>query len=192
MVSIFNISKRYRFRTVFHTNPVCIWKVHTNRRRRRGIACFTRYGNNLVADTDNAFLFVLGHNRAIVFEPLYVICDHRHTRAGIKVFYLNYGLVRTSITHRIVVHLHKTVDVIYIAAGSAYPRNVIVVPFGEVTTFVVFDQQTKCLGLVLVFSNSLSLREVAHDFFNAACITSAGTEYFFVNLTVFVSGEAAV
>ena len=192
VVGIFNVSKRYRFRSVLYANPVCIWKVYTNRRRRRGITSFTSYGNNLVANADNAFLFVLIHDRAIVLKPLNVICDHGHARAGIEVFHLNYGLVRTSVAHRIVVYFHKTVDVIYIAAGGTYPRNVVIVPFGEIATFVVFDQQTKCLSLVLVFCYCLCLREVAHDFFNAACIASTGAEHFLVDLTVFIAREAAV
>ena len=142
---------------MLNANPVRIGKIHTNRRCGSCITSFTGYGNDFIAYAHHVFLFVVIHDRTVIFKPLYIICDHSHTFARIKVFDLNDRFVGTAVSHRVIVNLYETIDVIYITAGCFDPCDIVVIPLCKISCLIVFDQKCQCGSLTIIFRNFFCL-----------------------------------
>ena len=131
-------------------NPLCIRKVYSNWSRWVRIARFSSNVNHFVSNSFYFFLLVFRKNRGVVFEPLCVLHHYFHAITRFEVVDLNNAFVRTTLSKRIVIDFHKTVNEINVTFSCLHPLNVEVVPSAQISSCVEFNQLTKCNSLLVV------------------------------------------
>ena len=192
VVSIHDVPQRHRLGAVNLTNPVAVGEVHPDGGARRGVACFSRHVHHVVRDAHHFLFLVRVHERHVVLKPLGVLHQRGHPCAGVEVLDLHDGLVAAGVPERVVVHLHKSVDVIHIALGVLHPVDVVQAPLFEVACFVVRHEVAQRRSLLVVFRVLNGFVEPLHNFGNALAVEASHFVNVLKHLTVCVFFQTAV
>ena len=163
VIGIDDVPKAYALRSVSSPNPIGIGEVDTNGGAWGSIACLAHNIDNVVSDPHDLLFPVRVHERHVVLEPLRIVHHHCHSLRGFKILDLNHSFIASCIAQRVVVDLHKSVDVINIALGIPDPIDVVQAPLFEVSSPIIVNQMTERCRLLFIFGVSLSpLKPVAN------------------------------
>ena len=170
VVGIDNVPKGHGLGAVDLTDPVAVGQVDPNGGAWGGIACFSSNVDHVVRDAHHFFLLVRLHEGHVVFEPLGVVHQGGHARAGIKVLDFHHRFIAPSVPERVVVDLDEAIDVIHIALRVLDPVDVVQAPLLQIARFVVGHQIAQGRGLLFILGIFASLHEPTDDLFDALSV----------------------
>ena len=106
----------------------------------------------------------------MVFEPLGAVHQGGHPGACVEVLDLHDRLVTARVPQRVVVHLHKSIDVVDVALGVLHPIDVVQAPLFEVTRLVICHEVAKRSSLLVVLRILDGLVQPFDDFCDALAV----------------------
>ena len=131
VVGIDDVAKRHGLGAVDLTDPVAVGQVDADGRAGRGVAGLTSHVHHVVGDAHHLGLLVRIHEWHVILKPLGAVHERGHAGAGVEVFDFDDGLVAAGVPERVVVDLHKAVDVVHIAFGVLDPVDVVKLHFSR-------------------------------------------------------------